>query len=175
MTATARPAENGASEHRATLVDRFREQQGALQRMHVDGEVPVVVDLDLTMQQLRALAVVGSRQGLTGADLAAALHVSPATVSGLVRRLERRDLVHREPLPADRRAKVVRLTDAGAALLHRLDALGTDLWAGIVGELTVEELADLVRLTDRILTILRSRAGAAPGPPDAPGRRPTGG
>jgi DNA-binding MarR family transcriptional regulator len=146
---------------RPRLVERFRQQQCALQRMQVDADVPVLVDLDLTMQQLRALAVVGSRQGLTGQDLAGALRVSPATVSGLVRRLERRGLVCREPLPQDRRAKVLRLTDEGSALLHRIDALGTELWAGIVDELTTEELADLVRLTDRILAILAGRSGAA--------------
>jgi DNA-binding MarR family transcriptional regulator len=50
-------------------------------------------------------------------QLAFLTNAEPSRMSHMVRRLERRGLVRREPDPCDGRGTVVSLTDAGAALL----------------------------------------------------------
>ncbi|MDV3297180.1 MAG: MarR family transcriptional regulator [Brachybacterium paraconglomeratum] len=147
---------------REQLLHRFAEQQRELTRLQAQTDVPVVMELDLTMQQLRALTLVAYSEGLTAQELAGWLRVSAATVSGLVGRLERRGLVRRERSTTDRRAKELRLTDEGVALLQRLDTAGAELWARLVSELTDDEVSQLVGLTDRIIEILRARCERAP-------------
>ena len=146
---------------RDELLEAFARQQRELGRLHAQCEAPSVLDLELTMQQLRALALVGHDSGLTAQDLAARLAVSPATVSGLVRRLEDRGLVARTASRADRRSKEIHLTAEGTDFLLRLDAAGTEMWASVVDELTDDEMEDLVRLTDRIVGILDARVARA--------------
>lgn len=144
---------------REEVLRRFAEQQRELARLQAQTDVPVVMELDLTMQQLRALTLVAHAEGLTAQALAARLRVSAATVSGLVGRLERRGLVRRERSATDRRSKELLLTDEGVALLQRLDTAGAELWARVVSELTDDEVSQLVALTDRIIGILQTRIG----------------
>jgi len=75
---------------------------------------------DLTPVQARLLCVL--TEGPRGmADLARCCGVEKAALTGLVDRAERRGLVKRTPVPGDRRALRVTLTDAGrrsAAAFH---------------------------------------------------------
>lgn len=142
---------------RDELLHRFAEQQRELIRLQAQTDAPAVMELDLTMQQLRALTLVAHAEGLTAQALAAHLRVSAATVSGLVGRLERRGLVRREPSATDRRSKELLLTENGVVLLRRLDTAGTELWARVVSELTDDEVTQLVGLTDRIIGIVQAR------------------
>ena len=76
-------------------------------------------DLTAVQGRLMCVLVQGSR-GM--ADLARAFGVERAALTGLVDRVERRGLVERVPVPGDRRAVNVALTDAGAqsaAAFHR--------------------------------------------------------
>lgn len=147
---------------RDELLSRFAEQQRELTRLQAQTDVPAVMELDLTMQQLRVLTLVAHAEGLTAQGLAARLRVSAATISGLVSRLERRGLVRRERSATDRRTKEILLTDDGIALLQRLDSAGAELWGRLVGGLTDDEVAQLVGLTDRIVEILRAQTTPAP-------------
>jgi DNA-binding MarR family transcriptional regulator len=75
---------------------------------------------DLTPLQGRLLCVLAEApRGM--AELARAFCVEKAALTGLVDRAERRGLVERSPVPGDRRAVRVMLTDAGrrsAATFH---------------------------------------------------------
>ncbi|KAA3654564.1 MAG: MarR family transcriptional regulator [Chloroflexi bacterium] len=78
-------------------------------------------DHNVTMSQymtLRALKQQNGRSTMT--ELAdAAFHVT-ATVTGIIDRLEERELVRRVPDPADRRRMNVELTDTGNTLLDEI-------------------------------------------------------
>ncbi|MBK6324350.1 MAG: MarR family transcriptional regulator [Chloroflexi bacterium] len=77
---------------------------------------------NLTMPQfmmLRALQRVG--QGCTMSELAEAAMQVSATVTGIVDRLEERELVSRQPHPTDRRSYQVVLMPQGEALLAAID------------------------------------------------------
>lgn len=64
------------------------------------------------------------------AELACALGVEKAALTGLMDRVERRGLASRSPVPGDRRALQVTLTDAGRAAAMAFHAqIGTELRA----------------------------------------------
>lgn len=67
--------------------------------------------------QRLALRLVARFPGLPAGRLARLLHLHPSTVSGLVKRLSDRGLVHRSSDGPDRRRTQLRVTPAGIELL----------------------------------------------------------
>ncbi|WP_151483781.1 MarR family winged helix-turn-helix transcriptional regulator [Streptomyces albicerus] len=67
----------------------------------------------LPMAQVELLQVLGEHSPARISDLAARQRLAPSTVSGLIGQMITAGLVAREVDPADRRASVVTLTDAG--------------------------------------------------------------
>ncbi len=63
--------------------------------------------------EARALGIVVRRDGVRPGALAERLRISPRSATDVVDALEARGLVCRAPDPADRRACLVRVTDAG--------------------------------------------------------------
>jgi DNA-binding MarR family transcriptional regulator len=75
-------------------------------------------ELGLTSQQAQLLTMVAPQE-LTHGELASRLHCDKTNITGLVDRLERRELVRRRPDSEDRRVARVFLTDQGAELVTR--------------------------------------------------------
>lgn len=71
----------------------------------------------LTGPQLWALWELNRAGVLSLKALSAHMHLDPSTVTGVVDRLQRRQLVQREADPDDRRRVVLSLTEAGVQLL----------------------------------------------------------
>lgn len=72
----------------------------------------------LPMAQVELLQVLGEHSPARISDLATRQRLAPSTVSGLIGQMINAGLVIREVDPADRRASVVTLTDAGREQLH---------------------------------------------------------
>jgi DNA-binding MarR family transcriptional regulator len=117
--------------------------------------------IGLTHMQFTLLAGVGwlARHGdaPTQAALAAHCQVDAMTVSQVVRKLEAKGLVTRTGHPADTRAKLLRLTEAGmaalTAALPEIEHMDDAFFAA----------ADRERLTGELMTLYRAhRAGARP-------------
>lgn len=70
----------------------------------------------VTPQQFALLAFLWKQDGLSQVELSLKTEVDRTTLSGLVDRLEKQELVHRARHPADRRVWLVSLTPAGRAL-----------------------------------------------------------
>jgi DNA-binding MarR family transcriptional regulator len=71
-------------------------------------------DAGLSLRQYAALS--GIRHGASSpGELARLWQVTPAVITGIIDRLQRRELVRREPDPTDRRRLRLALTDAGLA------------------------------------------------------------
>lgn len=84
----------------------------------VDRQSRALLDrCGLTGPQLLLLREVARDPERRLAEIARALHLSQATLSGIVRRLEGRRLLRRERCPADRRQYRLRLTAAGERVL----------------------------------------------------------
>lgn len=105
----------------------------------------------VTPSQLRVLRILaGAGEPLRISELARLLDVIPRSATSVVDLLEERGLAERRPDPADRRATLVALTPSGADVLRALrDSRAAGL-AELLGRLTGDEQAELVRL----LTIL---------------------
>jgi len=112
----------------------------------------------LSPHQARALHVLGGGRGhaVTTADgmriseLAAALRIAPRSATEVVDGLSEKGLAERGADPADRRAVVVRLTDAGTATLAHADRARAQAAAELFGRLDEAERADLTRLLRRL-------------------------
>jgi DNA-binding MarR family transcriptional regulator len=76
----------------------------------------VAGELGLSPPQATALLRLDPEGGMPMRRLACALHCDSSNVTGIVDRLEERGLVERRPDPADRRVKLLLLTDAGGEL-----------------------------------------------------------
>ncbi|MFF1298308.1 MULTISPECIES: MarR family winged helix-turn-helix transcriptional regulator [unclassified Streptomyces] len=89
--------------------------------------------LTLKEQRLRPLGMaaahytllisVHSDPGLTGAELARRLNVTPQAVASLVARLENRGQLERREHPRHRHIQELHLTDVGREALHAADAV----------------------------------------------------
>ncbi len=104
----------------ATTTAQDAELAGALvQTMHVlqDLYAETSRPLGLTPQQAHLLCVLlDGPLGMT--DLSRILSIERSSLTSMVDRLERRDLVARVPNPADRRAFRIELTEPGLALAN---------------------------------------------------------
>lgn len=106
----------------------------------------------LAPHQARAFMIIGrhSRRGdLRPSDLARRLDIAPRSATEVVDALQDKGLIERTLNPDDRRARVLRLTEAGDDLFGRMhrggnsdDAPAADLFAA----LTADELVELTAL-----------------------------
>jgi MarR family transcriptional regulator, organic hydroperoxide resistance regulator len=105
---------------------------------------------DLSLTQLRVLAILSDRR-LKMAELAAYLGLDKSTMSGLVARAEKRDLLVRAPNPDDGRAVDVFLTRAGRTLARRLHAQVATALAPVTDPLTRTDQRRLRTLLEQLL------------------------
>ena len=99
-------------------------------------------DACLSLRQYAALS--GIRQGASSpGELARLWQVTPAVITGVIDRLERRELVRREPDPDDRRRLRLALTDTGLAASTHVERVLTEELAAQLSRATPQELAKL--------------------------------
>ena len=103
----------------------------------------------LVSPEYAALASLDEEPGLDQRGLAASIGVDRNTIGIVVERLEQRGLLTREVDPADRRARVLRLTPEGAALRRRLRPRMLAANARALEALSAEEAATLLALLHR--------------------------
>ena len=133
-------------------------RQWVTARVHCAG-----ADAGLSLRQYAALS--GIRQGASSpGELARLWQVTPAVITGVIDRLERRELVRREPDHDDRRRLRLALTETGLAASMIVERALTEELAAQLSQSTPQELAELGRaleLLQRTFTALEART---PGP-----------
>jgi DNA-binding MarR family transcriptional regulator len=110
--------------------------------------------LGVTGPQRLVIRIVGQKPGQTASDIASMLGKHPSTLTGVLARLEARQLILREVDPADRRRARFKLTAGGKKInslnkgtveaatrraLGRVSPIAVDTTLDLVGKL-VEEL-----------------------------------
>ena len=95
----------------------------------------------ITPVQYTALTVLERRSDLSAAELARNAFVTDQSAADMIAVLEERGLAARRPDPHDRRRRVIRLTDAGHALLDRVRADVTAIEAQMLSPLDDDEAA----------------------------------
>jgi DNA-binding MarR family transcriptional regulator len=81
----------------------------------------VWAEMGLTTAQLRVMFLIRESPGVSAGDLASRLGVTPPTISGIVDRLVKLELVRRVEDEADRRLVRNHLTERGEAACSRLE------------------------------------------------------
>ncbi|WP_417309200.1 MarR family winged helix-turn-helix transcriptional regulator [Devosia sp.] len=105
----------------------------------------------LTLPQWRVLAHLLHESGISQSGLATATDTDPMTISGLLDRLEKRELVVRQPDPNDSRAKLVHLTEEGEELAIASQRFGLDMY-----DLAVRDIPAADReIATQVLTRMR--------------------
>ncbi|HUZ24216.1 MAG TPA: MarR family transcriptional regulator [Streptosporangiaceae bacterium] len=125
-----------------------------------------MTDCGLSLARTKVLGHL--RRGPTRQSvLAAALGLSPHSITDIVDALERDRLVARQPDPTDRRAKLVALTSAGEAALTVASGTRERLLGHVFGALDAADRATMMRLLD-VLDNATAALLACPAPTPAP-------
>jgi len=109
VTATRTDSESQA-------IEDLRLVNSELQRV----SLPIWLDLDLPMAQLKALVAIATAERVSVTGLARTLSVGEPAASQIVEQLVRRGYAARTPDPADRRRVVVTVTPPGSHLVAEL-------------------------------------------------------
>lgn len=83
----------------------------------IEAEEPILRAHDVEMWDYAVLSTLETSAAPTQSELAASVHRDKTRLIPILDRLESRGLLSRTPDPADRRNRVVALTDAGRALV----------------------------------------------------------
>jgi MarR family transcriptional regulator, organic hydroperoxide resistance regulator len=75
---------------------------------------------DVSPMQLKMMQILAPGVALPMSALAEELHCDASNVTGIVDRLEERGLIERRPDPADRRVKLLAITEEGAEMRDRM-------------------------------------------------------
>ena len=108
----------------------------------------------LTAPQLAALQAIGRLQPITAGALAKSIHLSQATLTGILNRLETRDLVSRARSVSDRRTVVVELTEEGRAILENAPSLLQDRFRRELLKLEEWEQTQMLATLQRIAAMM---------------------
>jgi DNA-binding MarR family transcriptional regulator len=100
----------------------------------------------LSMARTKVLRRLHERGPTRQSVLATDFELSPHSITDIVDGLERLGLAERRPDRADRRAKLVAITEAGEASLDVANATRERLLTQIFGALTEDDRATLLRL-----------------------------
>src|ERR671932_1263063 len=108
MRTAQRTRRSAGTEAWELLMELFHAQRGRF--------MAIAQEFELAPQQIMALKALGQRGPMPMSELAGTLRCDTSNVTGIVDRLEARDLVVRTSAPHDRRVKLLELTDRGAEL-----------------------------------------------------------
>ncbi len=96
------------------------------------------------------LTLVGRNPGITSSQLCALLGIASSNLVGLVKQLQDRSLIRRQPHPSDGRAMGLHLTAAGRSLLKKALHSAAQADRDATARLSPQELQELLRLLRKV-------------------------
>ncbi|MDQ2070559.1 MarR family winged helix-turn-helix transcriptional regulator [Natronospira bacteriovora] len=111
---------------------------------------------NLTGPQLVCLRQLARSGGMTPGHLAREISLSPATISGILDRLEKRGYITRNRRPEDKRQVLVALTDAGRALIERTPLPLQERFTQRLAELPLERQAEINEALQQVVTMMEA-------------------
>ena len=142
--------------------EQAHELNGAIRALtlrHRQRAAELLSELGLYPGQESVLMALAAKGPQVQRRLAEEIGCEPPTVTLMVRKLEAAGHIARRPVPTDRRATCVELTQQGRGLLGRLDQLWTTL--------ATETVAGITQLPPGQITDLLQALAANLEPPDA--------
>ena len=139
------------------LIHRVSSAGRALRRLLAEQATAV----GLSDAEVLVVWLCGPR-GIVQGDLATAIGVSPALMSGTVERLRQQGLIEMHRVPVDRRRQVWRTTEQGQHILASLRPLLVELAQQVESRLPATELALARDLCERLTTAAHELADLPP-------------
>lgn len=115
----------------------------------------------LTGPQLVCVRHLLRHGAMAPGTLARGISLSPATVTGIIDRLEKRGLVTRERSKDDKRKVEIALTDEGRRLGEQMPPPLHETFSRRLKELSVEEQAEIDRVLAKIVSMMEAQEFAA--------------
>jgi DNA-binding MarR family transcriptional regulator len=149
---------DASDERLLRLVERASGAGRALRRLLADHAAAA----SLSDAELLVVWLSGDRagQGMVQGDLAAAIGVSPALMSGLVERLRQRGLIEVQRSAVDRRRQVWRTTEQGRQILAELRPHLARAAALLDRQLPVHDQVALLTLCEQLTAATASLSSA---------------
>ena len=110
---------------------------------------PVLEPLNLTHPQYLVMLALWQHAPLSIKELAALLHMEPATLSPLTKRLQALGYIHRDRDPEDERALAIDLTKTGRELRRQAEAVPVQMMERL--QMDRSELQELHRLMTKLI------------------------
>lgn len=110
----------------------------------------VLTEYDVTPVQYGILKCLWRENAQTPRQIAASLSLDSSTITGILDRMESKELLKRTPDPDDRRALRVVLTDQGSRLRQPVEKAVEAANADIMGVFSREEQAQFKNFLERI-------------------------
>jgi MarR family transcriptional regulator, organic hydroperoxide resistance regulator len=105
---------------------------------------------DLTGPQLTVLKVLEGLGDLSLSELSERIRAQNSTVTGIIDRMEREDLVVRARSTEDRRVVHIRLTEKGARIAREIAVEPMEVFRSALESLSVSEMRDLLKILTKI-------------------------
>jgi MarR family transcriptional regulator, organic hydroperoxide resistance regulator len=159
-----------ASPDREHLIAELRRLQVAIRPAQMRGAAPLM-DLELTIPQLRVVFLLADSESLSMSPMAQELGITLPACSHVVDRLVRSGFVVRSEDPEDRRVVRCSLTDKGKSVAERIRQSSPFERQEFLSLLTVDELKVIVQamaVFHRVMLELGAEPIQAP-PGDTPG------
>ncbi|MCU0763101.1 MAG: MarR family winged helix-turn-helix transcriptional regulator [Hydrogenophaga sp.] len=96
------------------------------------------------------LTLVAHNPGITSRQICATLDILPPNLVGMIKELQKRELIERRPHPTDRRAQGLHLTPGGTRLQRQAQATASALEQDAAHDLTQAEYRTLIRLLKKV-------------------------
>lgn len=105
-------------------------------------------------EQSRLLLLIAENEGVIQRDLAMEMDVRPSSMTEMLARMERMGLICRRQDEQDQRVMHIYLTDAGKAAAEESEQASARLTGRLFAGLTPEEIAEMLRLTEKLADAL---------------------
>lgn len=116
-------------------------------------------EVGLTGPQLTVIKLLETFGDLSLSSLSERIRAQNSTVTGIIDRMEREELVVRERSTSDRRVVLIKLTPKGKELARSVDVQPMEIFRGALASLTKDEVAQLVRILGKLQRWVRDRLG----------------
>lgn len=139
------------------MMDAFRDMPGHLVRRVQQMSTALFTEEcgkhDITSVQFAALSAIADHPGVDATRLSALIAFDRSTIGDVLERLEAKGWVSRHASPGDRRVKLVRCTEAGAALLRDVAPAVARVQARLLEPLAPADRATMLRLLRQLADI----------------------
>ncbi len=108
---------------------------------------------NLTTVQFASLVGINENPGVDATRLSAIIKFDKATLTGVIDRLEAKELIVRKPHPSDRRARTLHLTRLGERVLREASVAARDTREAVLEPLPRAERKQLLALLTKLIEL----------------------